>query len=357
MPSASELEARAARHRETREQSYALLDAVHAEAKQKQKYNSAEVRRTMTDMCLKKTGLTPYPEQLDLAECMLLGLDATCIAGTGWGKMLPFVLPLFVMPRKIIIIISPLNALEADQVRELQTEIEAKMGFRAIAINRTTYNPDVEKAVRLGSYSIILVGLNMCVDTQCSFWDVLGSPEFGKRILGMHVDEAHCIVQWGGKFRPEYSQLEAVHALFPCQVPVQITSATMPPHVLKLAQDTMNISPSQSFHLNLRNDRHNITWKVRYMKAGHPELDELDFLLPTSPDALSLTRMMVFFDDISLSMKAHHWFKAHLPDRLYLRVRCFNARRGEQSKKLVLQEFQDGKIDILLATEAAGMVS
>ena len=87
------------------------------EAKKKRKYNSAAVWHTMAEMCKKKTGLTPYPEQLDLAECMLLGVDATCIAGMGWGKTLPFALPLFVLPRKIIIIISPLNALEADQVR------------------------------------------------------------------------------------------------------------------------------------------------------------------------------------------------------------------------------------------------
>ncbi|EJF59393.1 hypothetical protein DICSQDRAFT_37192, partial [Dichomitus squalens LYAD-421 SS1] len=128
-------------------------------------------------------------------------------------------------------------------------------------------------------YSVIPVGPKMCVDPQCSFREVLGSPEFGKRVLALHVDEAHCIAQWGGKFRPEYSDLEAIRALLPYRTPVQVTSATMPPHVLKLVHDTMNIDPTTSFYLNLGNDRHNITWEVRYMKAGRPELDELDFLL------------------------------------------------------------------------------
>ncbi|TBU51097.1 hypothetical protein BD310DRAFT_835356 [Dichomitus squalens] len=122
-----------------------LLEAARVDAKNRRKYDSSQARHIMTEKCKEKTGLTPYQEQLDLAECMLLGLDATCIAGTGWGKTLPFVLPLFVSPRKIIIIISPLNALEADQAARFQ-----KMGFRTIALNGTTYSMDVEK-VRLNS--------------------------------------------------------------------------------------------------------------------------------------------------------------------------------------------------------------
>ena len=73
----------------------------------------------MVEECRRRTEMTPYPEQLDLAECMLLGLDATCIAGTGWGKTLPFVLPLFAPAAKgkVVVIVSPLNSLEIDQVR------------------------------------------------------------------------------------------------------------------------------------------------------------------------------------------------------------------------------------------------
>lgn len=160
----------------------------------------------------------------------------------------------------------------------------------------------------------------MCIDTQSSFCDILTSPEFGKRVLGLHVDKAHCIAQWGGKFCPEYLHLEAIHALLPCQVPVQITSATMPPHVLKLAHKTMNIDPSNLLYLNLENDHHNIMWEVCYMKAGRPELDELEFLLPTSPDAPTLTKTMVFFNNIVLSMKAWRWLQQHLPVALYSRV-------------------------------------
>ena len=63
-------------------------------------------------------GRVPYDWQLDAAEALILGLDCVVIARTGAGKTIPFVLPLFVQDSldKLVLIISPLNALETDQV-------------------------------------------------------------------------------------------------------------------------------------------------------------------------------------------------------------------------------------------------
>ena len=65
--------------------------------------------------------IVQYPWQVDVAEALLLGVDCTVIAGTGAGKTMPFVMPLFVETEKIMVIISPLNALEEDQVPPLLT--------------------------------------------------------------------------------------------------------------------------------------------------------------------------------------------------------------------------------------------
>jgi ATP-dependent helicase YprA (DUF1998 family) len=64
-------------------------------------------------------GRIPYEWQLDAAEALILGLDCVVVAGTGAGKTIPFVLPLFVQDSrdKLVLIISPLNALETDQAR------------------------------------------------------------------------------------------------------------------------------------------------------------------------------------------------------------------------------------------------
>ncbi|KAI0772301.1 hypothetical protein BD413DRAFT_544007 [Trametes elegans] len=72
-------------HSENRERLNVILKAVHERARKAKNHNFAKMREMMTQESVKCTKLTPYPEQLDIAEYMLLGLDATCIAGTGWG--------------------------------------------------------------------------------------------------------------------------------------------------------------------------------------------------------------------------------------------------------------------------------
>ena len=64
-------------------------------------------------------GNEPRKFQLDIAEALMLGLDVTAIAGTGSGKTLPWVMPLLLGENKakMILVISPLKALQADHVR------------------------------------------------------------------------------------------------------------------------------------------------------------------------------------------------------------------------------------------------
>jgi superfamily II DNA helicase RecQ len=63
-----------------------------------------------------------YEWQIDVSEALLLGLDCSVIAGTGAGKTMPFVMPLFIESEKIMIVISLLNVLEEDQVMHFPSE-------------------------------------------------------------------------------------------------------------------------------------------------------------------------------------------------------------------------------------------
>ncbi len=99
--------------------SQAILSKARAEAARTKKFDSQATRQHMIDsvkdIC---AGKVPYNWQLDVSEAILLGLDTMLIAGTGAGKTLPFVMPLLLdkTGRSKIIIISPLNELQRDQV-------------------------------------------------------------------------------------------------------------------------------------------------------------------------------------------------------------------------------------------------
>ncbi len=81
-------------------------------------HKPTEIRKRMSDACSEKSEgkIVPRKWQLDVAESLLLGIDCEVIAATGAGKTLPFVLPLLVRPDMMIVILSPLDALELDQV-------------------------------------------------------------------------------------------------------------------------------------------------------------------------------------------------------------------------------------------------
>ncbi|RDX45839.1 P-loop containing nucleoside triphosphate hydrolase protein [Lentinus brumalis] len=340
-------------HVHVRERSYKLLEDARIRARDAKKYSSHGTRQTMIEQCQKRANVTPYPEQLDLAECMLLGLDATSIAGTGWGKTLTFVLPLFVPQSKgkMVIIVSPLNALEDDQAERFK-----KMGLKAVALNGDTNTPELLKDIEKGTYDVILVGPKLLTGERSTVRDLLSKPHFNRRVLGFVIDEAHCICQWGGSFRQEYSQLAVVRALLSTVTSILVTSATMTPVVLENTWKSVLIDPEKSFVLNLGNDRRNIEWRVESMTAGKADLGCLQFLVPENVEELiSLPKTMVFFDDIFQSQKARRWLLERLPKRFHERVKCYNARLGDQTKKFVMKGFRKGTIDILLTTEAAGM--
>ncbi|KAI0639716.1 P-loop containing nucleoside triphosphate hydrolase protein [Trametes polyzona] len=343
----------ASRHAEVRKRSYELLAAARAEASKRRRYNSESARRSMSEECAKRMGFTPRTEQLDLAECMLLGLDAVCIAGTGWGKTLPFVLPLLVpqSKRKIILVISPLNALEFDQAARFE-----RMNINAIALNGATCTSQVLKDIERGSYSVVVTGPKLLVGQDNPVRALFNNARFTRRILGFIVDEAHCISQWGGDFRREYAELDVIRALIPPSASVQLTSATLPPLVLAEAMKILRVQPEKVFLLNLGNDRRNITWEVRSMAGGKTDYEALAFLIPGEEEDLSrLPKTMVFFDDILVLMKARRWLLSKLPRALHARVKEYHSRWSELAKLLVMEGFVHGTIDIVFATEAAGM--
>ncbi|KAG6370692.1 P-loop containing nucleoside triphosphate hydrolase protein [Boletus reticuloceps] len=253
-------------HLEWQEWSYNNLAHARELAKKTSNYSAHDIQQALTTACLKNCqNQPPYPWQLDSAEAFLLGLDCTIVAGTGSGKSLPFVMPSMIHPDKILVVISPLNSLKSDQARRC-----ASMGITAVAVNHGTYTLHLHEELVEQKYQIIFMSPEMAI-SNCQFNSLLCSPEYHAHMLGVVIDKDHCIVQWGGQFRPAYAKLDKLRSFVPTHIPLYVTSATMMPDVVAEVCRQLHIDPLKSFHINLGNDRKNIyqqrIWSAHYYSS------------------------------------------------------------------------------------------
>ncbi|KAI0670266.1 P-loop containing nucleoside triphosphate hydrolase protein [Trametes maxima] len=334
------------------EHSRRLLQVARNEAVKEHNYDSvmtrSRLREAVSQSC---AGKLPYEWQLDVAEALVLGLDTVLTAGTGAGKTMPFVMPLLLnkADKKMVIIISPLNELERDQARRFQ-----EMGLAATAVNGEDYNMALHGDIQRGSFQVLVTSPEMCLEHE-HFSQFMHSPEFMRNVLYVVVDEAHCISQWGDKFRKLYGQLAKMRSYLGVRKPFLLASATFPPFVLHDVSLQLEFRESTTFYVNLGNNRPNITPIVHFLKAAKSSLPILDFLVSNARPNTLLPRAIIFFNTRDLAFKAHRYLKDCVCKELTSQIDFLHAGRGQRSRKRTMRHFRTGQVRILCATEAAGM--
>ncbi|PSS06546.1 hypothetical protein PHLCEN_2v3676 [Hermanssonia centrifuga] len=333
--------------------SFATLLANTRDAAEKTgKYSSAETRALLTQQIKDRCdGKTPYDWQLDVTEAVLLGLDSIVVAGTGAGKTMPFVMPLLAdtTGKKKIIIVSPLDALERDQAQRFKA-----MGLTATAVNGRVWNEDLHKDITAHKYRVLLTSPEMLLEHPV-FSALMRSPEFMKDVALVVIDEAHCISQWGSDFRPKYGELEKLRSYIALDVPILATSATMTPAVLDDVRVKLRYRVDNMFLINLGNDRRNISLLIGRMQSAAKDLEALDFVLDEAFDGKPLIRTIIYVNSRDLAADAWEHLADQLPSHLQEQIAYIHAMRSPRAKEYVMTRFRAGEINILCATEVAGM--
>jgi len=195
----------------------------------------------------------------------------------------------------------------------------------------------------------------MCLQHE-GFRELMKSSDFCNNLVGIVVDEAHCISQWGGDFRVAYSQLGDLRSYVPTNVPILATSATLAPAALKEVQHKLQIDSSNMFFLNLGNDRPNITPSVIQMKNSSDYSALLPLIGQDITGPANLPKTIIFTNSVQHTLEILRFLEEHLPPTCGPYLDIFHALRSSNSKKEALKHFRHGRRKILVATEAAGMV-
>jgi superfamily II DNA helicase RecQ len=134
---------------------------------------------------------TPDDWQVHLIRRILQGYDSIFCAGTGYGKSLIFeALAVLGGQGKLVIVISPLKALEHDQADQATAK-----GIEAVVVNEdTTKTTNLWKKVR-STAAMVYMSPEMALSD--SFQKLWKDSRFRKRLTAAVVDEAHCIDEWG----------------------------------------------------------------------------------------------------------------------------------------------------------------
>jgi ATP-dependent DNA helicase RecQ len=159
--------------------------------------------------------------QREAVEAALAGRDALVVMATGSGKSAIYQIAALLTPGPTIVV-SPLIALQRDQVAEL----EERRAGGAVQLNSTLtaeQRDDALADLREGAVEFVYLAPEQ-----------LSDPELLTELRDVEpslfvVDEAHCISEWGHDFRPDYLRLGAVAEELGRPPVLALTATAAPP--------------------------------------------------------------------------------------------------------------------------------
>lgn len=205
---------------------------------------------------------------------------------------------------------------------------------------------------------MIVTSPEMAIENP-SFRKLFVQPSFSKTVAAIVIDECHLITTWGDQFRMAYGKLKYLRSYVGTHTPFLAVSATLTKEARFQVATALQMDRPHTFYLNLGNDKPNIKWEVKRMTYPVNEFNDLDFIVNGDnrhPNG-SLKKTMVFANEISTTHRIAYHLRSLLPPSQHHLVQFYHAQRSRRSKEIVMEQFVRGEVLILVATEAAGMVS
>ena len=271
------------------------------------------------------------PGQRRAILAVLSGRDCLAVLPTGGGKSLCYQVPALLLPG-LTIVVSPLISLMEDQVSAL-----ARRGVAAAFLSSTQSTEEqrvVREAVRSGCLKLLYLAPERM--------ERITKEQMPGPVALLAVDEAHCISEWGHDFRPHYRTLGAFRQQLG-NPPTLATTATATPHtrvdIVRSLCLRRPVTVVESF------DRPNLWFGVHHCKSEPERLrDAATAIRKTQGSAIVYLPTRDRTDGIALALR--RWGFAAAP---------YHAGLPGLARRALLTDFLDGRIRVMVATNAFGM--
>ena len=194
------------------------------------------------------------PAQRQVIDDVLTGRDVMCVMPTGAGKSLCFQLPATLLGG-LTLVVSPLIALMADQVAQLQA-----LRVPALLLNssqQSAQQREILQKLRAGFEGILYIAPERFAAP--SFQGLLG--ELKPRLFV--VDEAHCVSFWGHDFRPDYMRLAEIREVLGMPATIALTATATP----QVRNDIANALKLRAPRVHVTGfDRPNLRYASRFFR-------------------------------------------------------------------------------------------
>jgi ATP-dependent DNA helicase RecQ len=289
------------------------------------------------DDALHRFGLTQFrPGQREIIDAVLAGRPTIAVLPTGAGKSLCYQLPAVALER-LAVVVSPLISLMKDQVDALTAR-----GIPATFINSSI--PPDERAERLraavrGELRLLYVAPERF--RASGFGETLARAQ---PVL-LAVDEAHCMVEWGHDFRPDYARLGEVRAQLGATRLVALT-ATATPDVRQGIADQLAMEDPAVFVRGF--DRANLQLSVVPTQSGEDKLRHVLALL-AEPQAQGQAAIVYAATRKKAAEVAGSLRQAGVTARAY------HAGLADEERADVQEAWMRDDVRVVVATNAFGM--
>ena len=268
--------------------------------------------------------------QQEIIESIGSGHDTLGLMPTGGGKSITFQVPALSM-EGVCIVVTPLIALMKDQVQNLRNR-----GIKATAIYSGLTRQEIVIALEnciLGDYKFLYVSPER-----------LSTEIFQTKLRHMNVsfitvDEAHCISQWGYDFRPSYLKISELRTLLP-NTPILALTATATPEVVQDIQQQLQFKEGKVFRMSFQ--RENLSYIVRTTEDKDREL--LHILKKVNGSSIVYVRNRKGTKEVAKWLQ-QNGFTATF----------YHAGLANTDKDIRQKEWQEDKIQVMVATNAFGM--